>query len=95
MTTLAANAVRKVNVWLPLYLGRGGGGQKGERSLHWALPVNALPVIGFHHSIFSNQRISLGFHFHNTKCHVKGCCDDNEIKIRISLQMSGYINKLD
>ena len=91
MSTLAASAVGKVNVWLPLYPGR----QKGERSLHLALPVNALPIVGFHHSIFSNQRISLSFHFHNTKCHVKGRCDDNKIKIRTSLQMSGYINKLD
>lgn len=90
-STLAASAVGKVNVWLPLYLGR----QKGERSLQLALPVNALPITGFHHSIFANERISLGFHFQNTKCHVKGCCDDNEIKIRTSLQMSGYINKLD
>lgn len=91
ISTLAAGAAGKVNVWLPLYLGR----QKGERSLQLALPVNALPITGFHHSIFANERISLGFHFHTTKCHVKGCCDDNEIKIRTSLQMSGYINKLD
>lgn len=66
-----------------------------RKSLQLALPVNALPITGFHHSIFANERISLGFHFQNTKCHVKGCCDDNEIKIRTSLQMSGYINKLD